>query len=61
MPELDTTPTQRNYLELQKRISEERGIQTSKERHRQAWVRGLHARGRTPKATILHVDDKEEP
>jgi NADH-quinone oxidoreductase subunit B len=46
-------------LELQKRISEESGIQTSKERHREAWVRGLDGRGQTPKSYILHGDKKE--
>ena len=46
-------------LELQQRISEESGVMTSKERHREAWVRGLHGRGRTPKATILHGASEE--
>ncbi len=41
-------------LELQKRISEESSVLSSKERHREAWVRGLKARGRTPKSIILH-------
>ena len=41
------------FLELQKRISEEPDSLRSREKWREAWVRGLHGRGETPKNKIL--------
>ena len=40
-------------LELQKRISEEANVLSSRERHREAWVRGVYGRGPTPKSQIF--------
>lgn len=47
-------------LRLQDRISEEKRVLSSKERHREAWVRGLGARGRTPKSIILNETGEAE-
>jgi len=44
-------------LELQKSIASESRVLTSRERHRDFWVRGTHGRGRTPKSRILHGKD----
>ncbi len=41
-------------LELQKQIAKETDIMKSREHFREAWVRGLKARGQTPKSQILH-------
>jgi NADH-quinone oxidoreductase subunit B len=40
-------------LELQKQIAEESHVLESRERFREAWVRGLKGRGETPKSRIL--------
>ena len=40
-------------LELQKQISEESHVLESREKFREAWVRGLQGRGPTPKAKII--------
>jgi len=41
-------------LELQKQISLESDVLSSREKFREAWVRGLNHRGQTPKSQILH-------
>ncbi|RME27902.1 MAG: NADH-quinone oxidoreductase subunit B [Deltaproteobacteria bacterium] len=40
-------------LKLQEQISAEKAPMTSKERHRRHWIRGIHGRGKTPKARLL--------
>ncbi len=40
-------------LELQKQIGEESHVLSSREKFREAWVRGLQGRGPTPKARII--------
>jgi len=46
------------FLELQKRISEESHVLESRERMREAWVRGLKGRGETPKSRIMQAGVK---
>jgi len=41
------------FLELQKQIAGETDVLRSREHHRQAWVRGIHGRGISPKAELL--------
>jgi len=43
-------------LELQKQIGEESHVLASREKFREAWVRGLKGRGPTPKARIIDPD-----
>lgn len=43
-------------LELQKQIGEEANVLVSREKFREAWVRGLKGRGPTPKARIIDPD-----
>jgi NADH-quinone oxidoreductase subunit B len=43
-------------LELQKQISDESNVLKSRERFREAWVRGLKGRGPSPKARIIDPD-----
>jgi NADH-quinone oxidoreductase subunit B len=45
-------------LELQKRIGNETDVLKSRERHREAWIRGEKGRGRTPKDRLLHGGPK---
>ena len=50
------------FLELQKRIDEESDVLASREKFREAWVRGLHGRGESPKTKILAaMGEKEKP
>jgi NADH-quinone oxidoreductase subunit B len=43
-------------LELQKQIETESNVLESRERFREAWVRGLNGRGGTPKSKIIDPD-----
>jgi NADH-quinone oxidoreductase subunit B len=43
-------------LELQKQIAAESDVLTSRERFREAWVRGLHGHGVSPKSRIIDPD-----
>ena len=45
-------------LELQKQISEESHVLESREKFREAWVRGIKGRGPTPKAKIIGDERK---
>ena len=45
-------------LELQKRIGNETRVLSSKERHREAWIRGVKGRGQTPKDQLLRGGPK---
>jgi NADH-quinone oxidoreductase subunit B len=47
-------------LELQKQIAQEPNVLKSREQHRQTWIRGIKARGQTPKARILEQAKTKE-
>ncbi len=47
-------------LELQKQISEESNVLNSREKFREAWVRGLNGRGVSPKARIIDGEAKKK-
>jgi NADH-quinone oxidoreductase subunit B len=48
-------------LELQKQIATESDVLKSRERFREAWVRGLNGRGVTPKTKIIDPDGVGAP
>ncbi len=48
------------FLELQKQISRETDVLRSRERFREAWVRGVKGRGPSPKAAILAAQEGGE-
>jgi len=47
-------------IKLQARISKETAVLSSRERHRQFWVRGLYGRGETPKSRLLRGATEEK-